>query len=95
MADNRYKVYRATNHTLGEIYVGISRDVSLRCSQHAGVSSGGAKTIEHWDWYQDDITIYTYPDRFNSSSRASEYAHDIERFCKLPAGYDVFLTCGV
>lgn len=95
MADNRYKVYRATNHTLGEIYVGITRDVALRCAQHAGDCSGGAKTVEHWNWDAHYVTVYTYPERFNSRSLASLYAHDIERYCLLPDGYDMFLTCGL
>lgn len=95
MEDNRYKVYRATNNNPSEIYTGISQDVSLRCAQHAGDCSGGAKTIEHWDWYKDNISVYNYPERFNSRSRASEYAHGIESFCRLPVGYDVFLTSGL
>jgi hypothetical protein len=93
--DNRYKVYRLTNHSLGETYIGVSRDIALRCSQHAGDCSGGAKSISHWNWNKDDIKVYTYPERFNYISYASEYAHDIERFCRLQEGYSVFLTRGV
>jgi len=92
--DTRYKVYRLTNHTLGEIYIGISRDTGYRIDQHAGVYAGGARTIEHWDWNSDDIAVYTYPLRFNSPFRASEYAHDSERLCRLREGYQIFLTGG-
>lgn len=92
--DNRWKVYRLTNHTLQEIYVGIARDCMKRCNQHAGISAGGAKTIAHWDWAYDDIAAYTYPERFNSQKVASEFAHGTERFCRIPDGYDIFLTAG-
>jgi hypothetical protein len=55
--DNRWKVYRITNHTLGEIYVGIARDCYTRFSKHAGIISGGAITISHWNWLSDEILL--------------------------------------
>jgi hypothetical protein len=91
----RWRIYRLTNNTMREIYIGIARDVELRELKHAGYIPGGAKTIAHWDWDRDDIRRYTYPQRFNSDSRASNEAHRIEKECKIPSGYSIFLTPGL
>lgn len=95
MYDLRWKVYRIVNHTLREIYIGVARDIGYRLDQHAGMLSGGGITIGHWRWGRDEIRPYTYRDRFNSRSRASEYAHYVERRCQIPPGYSVFLTGGI
>ncbi len=92
--DNRFKIYRATNHTKAEIYIGVARDCFTRFDKHAGILAGGASCIQHWDWFSDDIATYTYPYRFNSKQQASFNAHDIERACRIPFGYEVHLTRG-
>ncbi len=92
--DNRFKVYRFTNHTRGEVYIGVARYLELRAMQHAGVLPGGAKTVAHWNWFADDIRRYTYPPRFNSRQRASAFAHAMELSGGAPPGYGVFLTPG-
>jgi len=92
--DNRFKVYRLTNHSRGEVYIGVARYLGLREAQHAGALPGGAKTIAHWNWLTDDIRRYTYSPRFNSRQRASDFAHAMEVSAGIPQGYVVFLTPG-
>ena len=93
--DNRYKVYRLTNHSLGEIYVGVTKNVESRIAKHAGYYAGGAKSIAHWDFDSDDIGRYTYPYRFNKKTKASEVAHYVEANCDIPSEYEIFLTRGI
>ncbi|OGF58792.1 MAG: hypothetical protein A2Y62_09855 [Candidatus Fischerbacteria bacterium RBG_13_37_8] len=91
----RWKIYRLTNHTLREIYMGIAKDVELRKFQHSGLLSGGASTIAHWNWKRDDIRWYSYPGSYNLASKASQEAHNLEKYGNIPSGYSVFLTPGL
>lgn len=87
-----YWVYVIWNHTLHQIYIGISNDVESRWAKHR---SGGVKTTAVWFKNGHEVDFRRLPNsNFSTASEASAYAHYAEREGKAK-GYKIIETRGL
>lgn len=94
-----HRVYKGTNHTLGEIYFGItSGDMDARVNGSHCI--GGTKALRHWKCggrghgRRHDIEWRRLPGMCVSQQEASARAHRLEREYKSPLGYKNIKTAG-
>ncbi|MFO0627848.1 MAG: GIY-YIG nuclease family protein [Polyangiales bacterium] len=87
-------VYRGINHTLEEIYYGVSTDPQARVNgSHCRKNT---KTIQHWECDDDGIEWEIIAE-FWTQKEASSYSHAKERQ-RAPngcAGYFIHPTAGI